>query len=336
MKVLLSLRARVLLGALLWSLGLFIFSGLMLTHYMLFNPEAPGIFHRFFIHNMFVAFAGMIVSLVVGFYLVRQGLASFDQLRVRLFGVREGKDSRLDGDYPTEVQPLVNDLNALLTDRESRVHRALTKAGDLAHGLKTPLTLLNQQAERAKIAGQTELADAIQQQVERMRRQIDYHLAHARASASGAVPTARCQLLTSAEALARTMLTIHADRHLVIDVHVPADHFVRGRREDVEEMLGNLVDNACKWAKRNVEVRSTVAEGSAVATILMTVDDDGPGLDPSLRESVLKRGVRADEAAPGSGLGLAIVADLVELYGGSIALSGSPLGGLRAELRLPV
>jgi signal transduction histidine kinase len=331
MKTMLSLRLRVLLGALMWSTGLFLFSGLMLTHYMLFNPEAPGIFHRFFIHNIFVAFVGMIVSLVLGLYLVRQGLASFDQLRVRLFGVREGKDSRIDGEYPTEVQPLVNDLNALLTDREQRVHRALTKAGDLAHGLKTPLTLLNQQAERAKAAGQTELAEAIHQQVERMRRQIDYHLAHARASASGADPTARCQLITSAEALARTMLTIHADRQLTIDVHVPAEHSVRGRREDVEEMLGNLVDNACKWARRRVEVRSAVSNG----LIVTTVDDDGPGLDPSLRESVLKRGVRADEAAPGSGLGLAIVADLAELYGGSIVLGASPLGGMRAELRLP-
>jgi len=334
-KLILSLRARVLLGALLWSIGLFLFSGLMLVHYMFFNPQAPGTVHRFFLHDMFIAFGAMIVSLVVGFYLVRQGLASFDQLRVRLFGVREGKDSRIDGEYPAEVQPLVNDLNALLADREQRVHRALTKAGDLAHGLKTPLTLLNQQAERAKASGHTELAEAIHQQVERMRRQIDYHLAHARASASGADPTARCQLMTSAEALARTMLTIHADRQLTIDVHVSADHVARGRREDVEEMLGNLVDNACKWAKGRVEVRSSVENGSMVATILMTVDDDGPGLDPSLRESVLKRGVRADEAAPGSGLGLAIVADLAELYGGSVALSGSPLGGVRAELRLP-
>jgi signal transduction histidine kinase len=326
-----SLRARVLLGALLWSIGLFLVSGLLLTHYMLFNPEAPGIFHRFFISQILSAFVGAIASLVVGFFLVRQGLASFDQLRTRLFGVREGRDSRLDGEYPTEVQPLVNDLNALLNDREQRVHRALTKAGDLAHGLKTPLTLLNQQAEQAKAAGQVELAGAIQQQVERMRRQIDYHLAHARASASGADPAARCQLGTSADALARTMMTIHADRRLAIDVHVSADHFVRGRREDLEEMLGNLVDNACKWASRRVDVRSLAENGS----IVTTVDDDGPGLDPSLRESVLKRGVRADEAAPGSGLGLAIVADLAELYGGSIVLGASPLGGLRAELRLP-
>jgi signal transduction histidine kinase len=127
------------------------------------------------------------------------------------------------------------------------------------------------------------------------------------------------------------MQTIHADRHLTIDVHVSHEHFVRSRREDFEEMLGNLVDNACKWAKSRVEVRSTVEDGDVVTT----VDDDGPGLNPSLRETVLQRGVRADEAAPGSGLGLAIVADLVELYGGSIALRSSPLGGLRAELRLP-
>ena len=126
--------------------------------------------------------------MVVGLLQVRRGLASFNELRTNLTGVREGRDARLGGEYPSEVQPLVSDLNALLSDREQRVTRALTKAGDLAHGLKTPLTLLNQQAERAKAEGQTALAAAIMQQVERMRRQIDYHLAHARASASGGNP----------------------------------------------------------------------------------------------------------------------------------------------------
>jgi signal transduction histidine kinase len=330
-KSILSLRARVFLGAVLWSLGLFLFSGMVLTHYMLYVPQAPGIFHGVFIHYMIVISLATIAAMVVGLIQVKRGLASFHQLRTNLTGVREGRDARLGGEYPSEVQPLVTELNQLLSDREERVTRALTKAGDLAHGLKTPLTLLNQQAERAKAEGQTALAAAIMQQVERMRRQIDYHLAHARASASGADPTARCHILTSADALARTMTTIHADRHLAIDVHVPHEHFVRGRREDFEEMLGNLVDNACKWAKTRVEVRSSLDQGQ----IVTTVDDDGPGLDPSLRETVLRRGVRADEAAPGSGLGLAIVADLVELYGGSIALGSSPLGGLRATLRLP-
>jgi len=327
----LSLRSRIFFGAVLWSAGLFLLSGLVLTHYMLYVPSAPGIFHGVFVHYMIIVAAAMVASIVVGFVQVKRGLASFNDLRTNLAGVREGRDARLGGAYPSEVQPLVSELNELLSDREQRVTRALTKAGDLAHGLKTPLTLLNQQAERAKAEGQTALAAAIMQQVERMRRQIDYHLAHARASASGGNPTARCHVLTSADALARTMQTIYAERHLAIDIHVPHDHFVRLQREDFEEMLGNLVDNACKWTKTRIEVRSSFDEGQ----IVTTVDDDGPGLDPSLRETVLRRGVRADEAAPGSGLGLAIVADLVELYGGSIALGSSPLGGLRATLRLP-
>ncbi len=330
MKSRLSLRARVLLGAFLWSVGLFLGSGLVLTHYMLFNPIAPGIFHGIFFHYMFQIFGTTLLCLFLGLVLVRQGLASFAELRTRLFGVREGKDSRLNGEYPSEIQPLVNDLNALLSDREQRIVKAHRKAGDLAHGLKTPLTLLNQQAERAKSSGQAELAAAIQQQVERMRRQIEYHLAHARASAAGGTPAARCHVLTSADALARTMMTLHADRRLVIDVEVSHDHFVRAQREDFEEMLGNLVDNACKWATRRVVVNSSVADGQ----VLTTVEDDGPGLAEALRETVLQRGVRADEAAPGSGLGLAIVADLAELYGGAIALRSSPHGGLRAELRL--
>jgi len=328
----LSLRARVLLGAFLWSLGLFLGSGLILTHYMLYVPTAPGVFHGFFFHYMTAIAITTVVCLFVGLAQVRSGLASFNELRTRLFGVREGRDSRLEGHYPAEVQPLVNDLNSLLGDREQRVTRALRKAGDLAHGLKTPLTLLNQQAERAQADGQTELAAAITQQVERMRRQIEYHLAHARASAAGGTPTARCHLLTSADALTRTMQTIHADRGLTITVDVSHEHFIKAQREDFEEMLGNLVDNACKWANSRVEIRSSVDSSQAVTT----VDDDGPGLAESLRSSVLQRGVRADEAAPGSGLGLAIVADLAELYGGSIALQSSPLGGLRATLTLPV
>ena len=328
----LSLRARVLLGALLWSLGLFLGSGLFLTHYMLFNPSAPGVFHGFFYHYMFPIFGATLVSLIVGLALVRQGLASFDQLRARLFGVREGRESRVQGDYPVEVQPLVTDLNALLVDREQRIVRAHRKAGDLAHGLKTPLTLLNQQAERARADGHDELSASITQQVERMRRQIEYHLAHARASAAGGSPSARCHVATSADALARTMQAIHAARGVTIDVDAPHEHFVKVQREDFEEMLGNLLDNACKWSRSRVHMRSMAVSGR----VQVIVDDDGPGLPESLRETVLQRGVRADEAAPGSGLGLAIVADLVELYGGAIALGASPLGGLRAELSLPL
>ncbi|MFI5179665.1 MAG: ATP-binding protein, partial [Vicinamibacterales bacterium] len=160
---------------------------------------------------------------------------------------------------------------------------------------------------------------------------VDYHLAHARAAGSGAAPGARCSVLASAEGLARTLLRLHAERGISIDVNVPPDFAVRAQREDLDEMLGNLLDNACKWAKSRVAVDSTMRDGS----IVITVDDDGPGLEPSMRETVLQRGVRADQAAPGSGFGLAIVRDLAELYGGSIALDRSPDGGVRACLRLP-
>lgn len=330
MKTILSLRTRIFIGAVFWMAALFIAAGMALTHLMNQSPRAPVVFHRIFTHRELLGII-IVICLGVGLLLVGRGLNSFDLLRERLVRVKDGRDRRLEGAYPSEVVPLINDLNSLLDDRDARVTRALTKAGDLAHGLKTPLAVLNQHAERARTAGQAELAQAITQQVERMRRQVDYHLAQARASASGANAGARSHVATSADALARTMITLHAERALDIDVRVSHDDFVRAQREDLEEMLGNLIDNACKWTTSRVEITSRAEHGR----IEIMVDDDGPGLDPSLRAKVLQRGVRADEAAPGSGLGLAIVADLVELYNGSIELVTSPLGGLRAILRLP-
>lgn len=324
-----SVRYRVLLGSILWTLGL-----LALTHllFIAFIQHFPNAHLTMRISAMPVfAILFMLVFMLVGILLVLSGVSPFKRLRARLSAVREGADHRVEGTYPTEVQPLVNDLNALLDHREEAVRRALAKAGDLAHGLKTPLAVLSQEADRAEAAGQHEVAAAISQQVERMRRQIDYHLAHARAAGSGAAPGARCSVATSAQGLSRTLLQLNAGRGLTIDVDVPAEHCVRGQREDLDEMLGNLLDNACKWAKSRVTVRSTKLD----VAIVITVDDDGPGLAPEMREVVLQRGVRADEVAPGSGLGLAIVRDIAELYGGSISLTDSPALGLRAELRLP-
>jgi signal transduction histidine kinase len=149
--------------------------------------------------------------------------------------------------------------------------------------------------------------------------------------ASGAAPGTHCAIKPAADALARTLLQLHADRGIAIDVHVSPDHAVRCQREDLDEMLGNLLDNACKWTRARVVVSSNAANGHT----LIVVDDDGPGLPPAMRETVLRRGVRADEAVPGSGLGLAIVRDLVELYGGSIELAESANGGVSARLRLP-
>jgi signal transduction histidine kinase len=197
--------------------------------------------------------------------------------------------------------------------------------------LKTPLAILTLEAERAAAAGNTELAESIKQQVERMRGQVDYHLAQARAAASGTTPGVRTSVKDSAEGLCRTMLRLHADRGLTIDVHVHPEHSFHGQREDLDEMLGNLLDNACKWAKSRVVVESSTDS----KRLLITVDDDGPGIERAMRETVLQRGIRADEAAPGFGFGLAIVRDLAELYGGSIELQSSTMSGLRATLKLP-
>ena len=325
-----SLRRRVFLGAILWSAGLFVVAGGLMMFIINHHPRAARVVHHGFSHPPMVI-AVALASLALGLWYVRRGLSPVGQLRERLAAVHAGREQRVSGSYPAEIQPLVNDVNALLAHQEQVVQRAVAKAGDLAHGLKTPLALLVVEADRAAAAGHTEMAGALSQQIVRMRRQIDHHLAHARAAASGATPGVRTTVLDSADGLARTLQRIYASRTIRIDVAVPSDHAVRASREDLDEMLGNLLDNACKWGDTRVRVSSTVTD----AAIAIDVEDDGSGLPAALREKVLQRGVRADEAAPGSGFGLAIVRDLAEVYGGRITLDDSPLGGLRARLQLP-
>jgi signal transduction histidine kinase len=320
-----SLRGRFIVGSLLWGVGL-----VLLVHVISVLVVVGTLPFRGVIH---IGLLLLIAAVLMGGGIVFAGsaLSMLARLRERVGAVHEGREPRVSGTFPTEVQPLVSDLNALLDHRDARVQAAVAKAGDLAHGLKTPLAVMTHDADRVAAAGQHELSASLGQQIDRMRRQIDYHLAHARAAASGATPGARAEVRPSAEGLARTLERLHADRGLRIAVDVPDTHAVRGHREDLEEMMGNLLDNACKWARSRVEVSST--NGTHGVTI--AVEDDGPGLDAALRQAVLQRGVRADEAAPGSGFGLAIVRELAEVYGGSIALEESALGGLRARLRLP-
>lgn len=325
-----SVRARVLLGTFLWTLGLFVIFGIVLTQALFTHPAAPGLFHRFFLYAGPLSVLAA-ACLAAGLVFVRWGLGAFGDLRTRVAALRGGRERRLEGSFPAEVQPLIHELNVLLDAREARVAHALAAAGDLAHGLKTPLAVLNYVASRARAEAHGAYADAITQQVERMRRQVDYHLARARASAAGTRGDARCALHESATGLARTMQAVHAERGLDLALDIDDRLAVAVDRHDLDEMLGNLLDNACKWAHTRVAV---AAERTDDAT-RVTVDDDGPGLAPDLRQAVLRRGVRADEAAPGSGLGLAIVDDLARRYGGDLALSGSPLGGLRVALTLP-
>ncbi len=323
-----SLRARLLVGAFIWMIAVFVSVTAVLIKIGRNHPEyrLPGATYHTAMALFFAAFA------LGGLLLVQRAVAPLWSLRARLSAVRDGKSQRIEGDHPSEVQPLVDDLNGLLEDRERAVARALATAGDLAHGLKTPLAVLEQEAEQAGAAGHHELAATLHQQVERMQRQIDYHLVRARATASArAALGLRCAVLPSVEGLVRTMRRLHAERELAIDVDVSPAHEIRGRREDLDEMLGNLLDNACKWARSRVAISSSIED----AELVIAVDDDGPGLDPSMRAQVLQRGVRVDQRVQGSGLGLAIVSDLGELHGGSVALDTSPLGGTRARLQLP-
>jgi signal transduction histidine kinase len=323
-----SLRTRLFVGALVWMTAVFVTVTALLLKLARNHPELE--IHAATYHLAMGIFAGAFA--VGGLFLVQRALAPFTALRASLSSVRQGRSEKIEGRYPTEVQPLVNDLNGLLEDRERAIARALTTAGDLAHGLKTPLAVLAQEAEQAGAAGHRDLAATLRQLVERMQRQVDYHLARARATASArAAPGLRCSVLPSVEGLVRTMRRLHAERELTIEADVSPAHEIRGRREDLDEMLGNLLDNACKWARSRVAVSSSLED----ARLSISVDDDGPGLDPSLRAQVLQRGVRADQQVRGSGLGLAIVSDLAELYGGSVTLETSPLGGTRARLQLP-
>jgi len=326
-----SLRARILGGALLWSFGIFIAAMHVATALMTRDRHYAVVLHGVVADHATMALVLIVLFTAGGFLYVSSGLSPLAQLRHRLADVHAGRERRVTGRYPSEVQPLVEDLNALLAHRDETIQRALAKAGDLAHGLKTPLAVLAHDAERVRTAGQPELADSLEAQIQGMRRQIEYHLAHARAAASGATPGAQCRLIDSAEALARTLQRLHVSRGIAIQVNVDPALVVRVQREDLDEIFGNLLDNACKWARSRVELSARAVDGSAE----IDVDDDGPGVPVEKRDAVLRRGVRADEAAPGSGLGLAIVRDLVELYGGAIILESAPAGGSRARLRLP-
>lgn len=324
-----SLKGRVIIGVALWTLGLLSLGGVWLTYVVRVRPDHFLVLHRPVTHFGF-AILFSLVLLAAGLFYFRRGVSPITQLRHRLSTVHSGYSRRVEGDFPSEITPLINDLNALLEHHEDAVARAQSKAGDLAHGLKTPLAILTKEAADAEAAGQPALAESIRQQVDRMRRQIDYHLASARAAASGATMQARTVVAHSVDGLVRTVARIYAERGLTIQANIDPSLAVRVQREDLDEMIGNLLDNACKWARGHVRVS---AEPGDRLTLL--VDDDGPGVPETQREDVLRRGVRADEAAPGSGFGLAIVRDLAELYGGSVRLDASPLGGTRAVLTLP-
>jgi len=269
---------------------------------------------------------GLIAAIIIQ---VRLGLAPLRGVRLALTRIREGRARRLEGNFPAEIAPLASELNSLIEHSAEVVTRARGHVANLAHFLKTPLTVLANEASAAPGA----LADSVKKQVTVMRRQVDHYLARARAAGSLDVLGNRADVAPVLKDLVRVLKQMHADKHLNITLNVPASLFFRGDREDLEEMAGNLIDNACKWAQTRVVV-DAAPEGAGRFTF--TVSDDGPGLAPSERERAMQRGEKLDESVPGSGLGLGIVRDIAKLYGGNFGLGKSPLGGLEARLELPV
>jgi signal transduction histidine kinase len=182
------------------------------------------------------------------------------------------------------------------------------------------------------------LAEKVRQQTEIMRDQVTRHLERARLAARAATIGTVSEVRPVITALARTMEKIHHGRGLAIDIDAPHEVRFRGEQQDLEEMVGNLVDNACKWAQSRVSIEAFAEQpdpGGERRFVRIQVDDDGPGLTPSQREQVARRGRRLDETKPGSGLGLSIVMELASLYGGRLTLGTAPIGGLRVELVLP-
>ncbi len=277
-----------------------------------------------------------IVLLLITTFQVRFGLAPLKRISAGLAAIRSGTAERLVGDFPVEIAPLARETNALIDANREIVTRARTHVGNLAHALKTPLSVMKNEAAAH---GDDPFAVKVSEQIEIMRDQVARHLERARLAAGmAAVIGTVTEVRPVLTALARTMEKIYHSRGLAIDLDASEDAKFRGERQDLEEMMGNLVDNACKWAQSRVAIeifsqRLAAAGGRSVVRI--TVDDDGPGLSPSQREQVARRGRRLDETKPGSGLGLSIVIELASLYGGELNLGPAPIGGLRAELVLP-
>lgn len=278
---------------------------------------------------------------------VRFGLAPLARISQRLAAIRSGRAERLEGRFPVEIAPLAREANALLDANREIVERARTHVGNLAHALKTPLSVIvNEAAARTG----DPLAQKVCEQADIMRDQVARQLERARLAARLTVVGTLTDVPPVVTALARTMEKLYRERDIAIAVDMPEHAYFRGEQQDLEEMIGNLVDNGCKWAQSRVAIEvlaDRVADdsdkGQWSATgghaengrVRIIVDDDGPGLSPAERAQVALRGRRLDESKPGSGLGLSIVVELASLYNGVLTLDTAPIGGLRAELTLP-
>jgi signal transduction histidine kinase len=265
---------------------------------------------------------------------VRFGLLPLRQIGRGLADIRSGKANTLQGDLPAEIEPLQLELNELIHSNQEIVDRARRHVGNLAHALKTPLAVITNEAREEKGGFGTKVAE----QAQIMSDNVSHYLDRARMAARVNVIGRVTPLAPVVEALVRALQRIHHEKDVKISVQCPPDARFRGERQDLEEMLGNLLDNACKWARKNIVLVVEVPPDTGHAhrqRLTITVSDDGPGVADAERATIAKRGMRLDETKPGSGLGLSIVTDLAQSYGGSCELARGPKGGLSVCLQLP-
>jgi signal transduction histidine kinase len=265
---------------------------------------------------------------------VRYGLRPMKALRAELNAIREGQSDKLVGEYPEEIEPVARELNLMIQANAEIVERARTQVGNLAHALKTPLSVLTNEASNHR----GPLAEKIKEQAQVMRDQVSLYLDRARRAARAQTLGTATGVKSVVDAITRTLTRIHHNKRIEIAVDVPDTLKFRGEQQDLEEMVGNLLDNAFKWATRRIVVRAgQLKEPGADGRIWLeiAVEDDGPGLPASRRAEALKRGRRLDETKPGSGLGLSIVSETASMYSGRIQLDNAALGGLRTVLTLP-
>ena len=285
--------------------------------------------------DLVITFSALALALVVSSAAqLRYGLKPLWQLQEGVAAIRRGEAEKIEGDFPQDLAPLASELNLLIGANRDVVERARTQVGNLAHALKTPLSVIINEAA----VDRGPLAAKVEEQATIMRDQVSYYLNRARVAVRVRTLGGVTEVTPAIEALVRTFEKIYAERVIGFALSAPETIRFPGERQDLEEMVGNLVDNAGKWARNAVAI--TIAPEpwrnlSEHRFFRVTIDDDGPGLAPELRQAALSRGKRLDETKPGSGLGLSIVADLASLYGGALTLEESPNGGLRADLRLP-
>lgn len=263
---------------------------------------------------------------------VRFGLRPLVRLRSAVGAVRTGENPRIVGQYPPDLAPLASELNQLIDANHEILDRARTQVGNLAHALKTPLSVMMNEADTS---GDGQLPQTVRAQAAIMRDQVQYYLDRARAAALSGALGGVTEIPPSLDALLRTFTKISQGKGISGSHTIAPGLRFRGEKQDLEEMLGNLLDNAFKWASSTVEVSLADEKAPDTERIALLIDDDGPGLPEGAMAEVLKRGRRLDETTPGSGLGLSIVVDIAKLYGGGLTLHRSPLGGLRARLELP-